>query len=98
MMTTKEQEDASTVDSLKDYFKKIMGIIDRWMKVMTNEEGDFASSMIIDQVMKCLIIKLDRIYGIKDRIVEKEFKFCKTSIKDVKEICKRKLDLQLKQF
>lgn len=48
MMTTAEQEKASTIPELKGFFHKIMMLLDRWMKVMALEEGDLVSSLIID--------------------------------------------------
>lgn len=98
LMTTEEQEKACTVPEMKEYFHKIMMLLDRWMKVMTHEEGDFVSSLIIDQIFKCLVIKLDKVYGIKDRIVDEEQEFCKKSISKLKRTCKEKLELQLTQF
>ena len=98
LMTTEEQEKACTVPEMQEYFHKIMMLLDRWMKVMTNEEGDFVSSMIIDQIFKALIIKLDKVYGIKDRQVDEQEEFCTESVSKLKETCKDKLELQLIQF
>lgn len=98
LMTTEEQENACTVPEMKDYFHKIMMLLDRWMKVMTHEEGDFVSSLIIDQIFKCLVIKLDKVYGVKDRMVDEQQEFCKKAVGRLKETCKEKLELQLTQF
>lgn len=98
LMTTKEEEKACTVPELKEFFHKIMMLLDRWMKVMTHEEGDFASSLIIDNIFKALIIKLDKVYGVKDRIVDEEQEWCQESVIELKKTCKDKLDLQLIQF
>ena len=93
LMTTKELEKMATVPELKEFFKAVFKVLERWMKVMTIEEGDFASTLIVDSIMKCLILKLDAVFGIKDRTVEKAMEDCAENLQVLKAACRDKLDL-----
>jgi hypothetical protein len=42
------------------------------MKVMTHETGDYVGTLVIDQLLKCILIKLDSVFTIKDMITERE--------------------------
>ena len=42
------------------------------MKVMTHETGDFVGSLVIDQLIKTIIVKLDSVFAIKDEITDRE--------------------------
>jgi len=46
--------------------------MERWMKVMTHETGDFVGSLVIDQLIKTIIVKLDSVFAIKDEITDRE--------------------------
>jgi len=54
------------------------------MKVMTHEIGDYVGTLVIDQLIKCIIIKLDSVFSIKDMITDREHDDCKEKLKKFK--------------
>ena len=68
------------------------------MKVMTQESGDFVGTLVIDQLMKCILIKLDSVFSIKDTITERDQEDFKEKLKKFKQSCKDKLELQIIQY
>jgi hypothetical protein len=42
------------------------------MKAMCTEEGDIVSALIVDQLIKSVMIKLDSVFTVKEAIVEAE--------------------------
>ena len=61
------------------------------MKTMCTEEGDIVSALVVDQLMKSVLIKLDSIFKVKEEIVDSEKKDCHLKIHQIKEACKFKL-------
>ena len=47
-MTSEEIEETTNIDELMVFFQGIIKILERWMKVMTSEEGDMVGPLIID--------------------------------------------------
>ena len=68
------------------------------MKAMTEQQGDYVGALIVDQMIKCILIKLDSVFGLKDKLVDKESEEFAEKVRVLKEACKRKLDLQLQGF
>ena len=67
LLTTKEIEDYIGTEYRRQFFDKNIKIFQRWMKVLTREEGDILSPMIIDQLYKTLFIFIDKILNVRDR-------------------------------
>ena len=65
---------------------------------MNKDECDVMSALIIDQLFKTILIKLDSVFGIQDKRVEEVDKECEQKIRVMKAACQQKLDLQLQQF
>jgi len=61
------------------------------MKAMCTEEGDIVSALVVDQLLKSVMIKLDSVFTVKEAIVEAEKSECKEKLLDMKEACKNKL-------
>ena len=80
------------------FFQGIIKILERWMKVMTSEEGDMVGPLIIDQLLKSIIIKLDTVFAVKDGIVENADSDFADKLSIMREACTNKLALQLTQF
>jgi len=68
------------------------------MKAMCTEEGDIVSALIVDQLMKSVMIKLDSVFAVKEAIVEAELEEFHVKIYKLKEACKHKLQEQLISF
>ena len=58
---------------------------------MCTEEGDIVSALIVDQLIKSVMIKLDSVFTVKEAIVEAELEECQVKIYELKEACKNKL-------
>ena len=65
---------------------------------MCTEEGDIVSALIVDQLIKSVMIKLDSVFTVKEAIVEAELEECQVKIYELKEACKNKLQEQLITF
>lgn len=65
---------------------------------MCVEEGDIVSALIVDQLMKSVMIKLDSVFKVKEAIVEAEKVENVIKLNDMKEACKNKLQEQLLCF
>ena len=42
------------------------------MKAMCTEEGDLVSALVVDQLIKSVLIKLDSVFKVKEEIVRTE--------------------------
>ena len=47
-MTTKEIEEDSSIENIQTYFKRVFYVLERWMKVINEEENDVMSALIVD--------------------------------------------------
>jgi hypothetical protein len=56
------------------------------------------SALIVDNLFKSILVKLDKIYTVKDGIIDAVDEDTSSKIKTFKLACSQKLDLQLKQF
>ena len=65
---------------------------------MCTEEGDIVSALVVDQLLKSVMIKLDSVFTVKEAIVQAELEDCHVKIHDIKEACKNKLSEQLITF
>lgn len=90
-MTTREIEESANTSEVKSFFKNTLKILERWMKAMCTEEGDIVSALVVDQLLKSVLIKLDSIFKVKDMIVEAEKSDCHSKVHEIKEACKLKL-------
>jgi hypothetical protein len=97
-MTTDEVEESTHIDELLIFFQGIIKILERWMKVMTSEEGDMVGPLIIDHLLKSIIIKLDTVFAVKDHIVDNADSDFAEKLSIMREACTNKLELQLTQF
>jgi hypothetical protein len=50
------------------------------MKTMCTEEGDIVSALIVDQLLKSVMVKLDSVFKVKEAIVEAEKVECHTKL------------------
>ena len=62
---------------------------------MTHETGDYVGTLVIDQLLKCILIKLDSVFTIKDMITDRETDEFKDKLRKFKQSCKDKLELQI---
>jgi hypothetical protein len=62
----KELLEMNQKDKLIEYFTEILIILERWMKVMCEEEGEVVSALIIDQLFKSIMIKLDQVFSTQE--------------------------------
>jgi len=73
--TSEEIEECTDVRHLKKFFSTCLKAFERWLKVECEEEGNVASALTVDLLMKAMIIKLDEVLSIKDRQTNE----CKTT-------------------
>jgi len=93
LMTTEELEDDTQEENIMKFYSGSIKILERWMKIMCLEEGDIASTLVVDQLIKGMIIKLDSVFEIKNKLVDEERESFKSRIKEMKTVCKDKLEL-----
>ena len=75
-MTTQEIEESAGKHEIKSFFRNTLQILERWMKTMCTEEGDIVSALVVDQLLKSVMIKLDSVFQVKEAIVEREKTEC----------------------
>ena len=91
-MTKQELDEQVDLNVLSTYFKKSMGIFERWMKVMCQEEGDIVSTLIVDQLFKSILIKLDQVFVTNSEQVSGHKKRCDEEIESMKNLFAEKID------
>ena len=57
------------------------------MKVV-NQDGDIMSALIIDQLFKTILIKLDSVFGMQDELMKRTTDDCYEKIDAMKAACK----------
>ena len=92
-MTSEELEEEAGPEQIKLFYQNTLKILERWMKVMCEEEGDIISTLIIDQLFKGMLIKLDSVYVTKEQMLTDEVQKCHDSLRQMKNSCKDKLNL-----
>ena len=65
-----KEENPLTIEELRDYFTETQSIFHRWMKIQTHEEKNMASALVIDQLVKSLMIKIDQVFTIKNQQID----------------------------
>lgn len=45
-------------------------MMERWYKVVNSDQNDIMSALIIDNLFKSLLVKLDIIFTVKDGIID----------------------------
>ena len=68
------------------------------MKIMCFEQKDMISALIIDQLIKSVMIKLDSVFDYNAQIVQNEKEKCENNMDIMKEACKHKLGDFLSEF
>ena len=86
-MTTKEIEEDSSIENIQTYFKRVFYVLERWMKVINEEENDVMSALVVDQLIKSVIIKFDAVFGLQVRNIEEANSNCMEKIRIMKEAC-----------
>jgi hypothetical protein len=71
-------------EKLKEYFTDILKILERWMNVMCKEEGEIISALIIDQLFKSIMIKLDHVFLTQEEYVEQEHHCSDLKVKEIR--------------
>ena len=97
-MTTKELDESVGVEPIKAFYKQSLSILERWMRVMCEEEGDMVSALVVDQLFKNMLIKMDTVFAHKETQVDDELQEFTNKLEVMKESCREKLDLQLEMF
>lgn len=70
--------------------------MERWAKVVNTDLNDVMSALIIDNLFKSILVKLDRIFTVKDGIIDSINDDTEAKVKTIRTACSQKLDLQLK--
>lgn len=87
-MTSLEAEKDIEVSEIQKFLQRVYEILERWMKVIHQDEGDIMSALIIDQLFKTILIKLDSVFGIQDQMVKRTTDECYQKIEVMKAACK----------
>jgi hypothetical protein len=66
-MTTEEIDEAAELPQVCKFFHGQNKTMDRFIKVMSREEDNIMSGLILDQFFKTLLVKLDSVLLCKDR-------------------------------
>jgi len=64
-MTTEQLNNHARLEPLQKFFEDSTHILQNYTKVMINEEGNIMSALIVDQVFKTLLIKIDAVFHLK---------------------------------
>jgi len=86
-MTSQEQEEGTNMVEIQTFLQRVYAILERWMKIMNLEEKDVMSALIVDQLFKSILIKLDSVFGLQDKIVNRTNDICEEKINIMKSAC-----------
>jgi hypothetical protein len=86
-MTDQEQEEGTSMVEIQAFLQRVYDILERWMKIMNLEEKDVMSALIVDQLFKSILIKLDSVFGLQDKIVNRTNNHCEEKINVMKSAC-----------
>lgn len=64
------------MENIQAYLKRVFDILERWMKVINEEENDVMSALIVDQFIKSIIIKFDSVFGMQVSKIEEANSNC----------------------
>ena len=67
------------------------------MQINIQDEGNVVSALVVDQLIKTMLIKLDNTLQIQDSQVKKSKQEAQKEIAKIVEECKRKVELSEKQ-
>ena len=59
ILTKDALDESVSISNVQEYMQKVMDIMFRWVKVQAIDEKSVVSAMIIDQIMKIVMLKLD---------------------------------------
>ena len=90
-MTPDDLTKSANKKNTEAFFHKLPPILNRWMKCQCIEEGNVISALVIDQMMKAIMIKLDQVLQIKNKQVTEAQEKAKETIANAQRI-------QLEQF
>jgi hypothetical protein len=69
------------------YLKKVLKMVERWCKVMNQTQNDLMSALTIDNLFKSILLKLDKIYTVKDGQIDSNHMDQRSRLKEMKVAC-----------
>ena len=94
MMTDEELQEEMETHNILSFLTNRKSIFDRWIKVETEEEGNFMSAMIMDQIMKSIITRLDQFFQLKEDRVQELEKRLEQKLEETERKCDEKMELE----
>ena len=91
-------EESLSIDELRDYFSETQSIFHRWLKIQTHEEKNMASALVVDQLVKSLMIKIDQVFTLKNKQIAEIQEFTNEKIKMTKDKCWAQIDSNMKEI
>ena len=68
-------------EDMQLYFKETMTLLQRWNKVMCEQEGDPVSALIVDKLFKGMLTKVDELIQEKNDEVDEIQEVCDSKVK-----------------
>lgn len=84
--------------SLHKYFSDLLKIVERWMRIMCEEEGEVVGAMVVDLVFKNAMIKLDQVFSTQEEFMDQEHEVSNSKVNEMRRVAKDKMNLLLKHF
>lgn len=82
-MTTQELEEEAKTDKIEKFFKEQLGIVERFMKIQCKEEGNMVSALLMDQIFKSIVIKLDQVFTQRDKQMKEYLDKCTNKVEQI---------------
>lgn len=86
-----EPSTKKTRDCLAAFVLQHAQILDRWTQAMCHEENNIVGALGINQIIKNLILKVDRVLASFEHSLESDRQDCMNKIMTMKNACKQKL-------
>lgn len=86
-MSDEKKEEQTSEESLVKFWKEVMKLMHRFVKVMVHEEHNIVGAMIVDQMMKMFMLKSDLFFRTKNDAQLKSDDKASNKIKLVQEAC-----------
>ena len=92
-MTSKDELNSTSLKQQIKFLVDCSKLMERFIKVMCQEEENIVAGMFIDQLFKTIIVKSSNNDRIKNQYLEKKLQEMKEKIREYKQDCEDKIEL-----
>lgn len=97
-LSSEELVSLNSKSNLQQYFMGLLKIVERWMRIMCEDEGEVVGALIVDQVFKNAMIKLDQVLTAQEEFMDLEHEASNCKVTEMRQVTKDKMNLLMKHF